>query len=333
MLCIDAATGDEIWTADETMRGARVHRKNTGVSSSPAYGEVDGSGRVVVIYADAFRQIAVAYDTSGAEAWRADLGPYKSQHGQGSSPVIDSGRVYIANDQDGDSSIFALDLSTGEVLWQTPRKVSKAAYATPRVTSIAGREVLIVLSDAEGVAGLDPATGRMLFASGPQPERVVASPVIIHGGDTADVIISSGSGGTGKHMECVTVSRDGDDWSTDVRWTRSKGLPYVPTAVVNDGILFLWNDNGTLACVDSADGSTVWIERVGGKFSGSPLLAGGRLFAISESGDVAVVNATRTFKRHPGGRIADESEATPVAAAGHLYLRGFASLSALPLSK
>ena len=327
LLCLDAATGEDVWHADFALRGVRTHRKNSVASSTPAVGEADdGRKLVVALYADAFEQVAVAYDADGVEAWRRPLGKYESQHGQASSPVVDGGRVYLASDQLAASSVVCLDLASGEEAWSTPRKISKTAYATPRLATLAGRRVLVCLSDAEGVSGLDPETGRLLFASGPQPQRVVASPLIV--GDA--VVVTGGSGGTGKHTECVEVSRDGEKWSTRVRWTKRKAIPYVPTPVAAGGLLFFWNDGGTLTCAEPDSGETLWTERIGGKFSGSPLVAGGRLYAMSEDGVVAVVDAARAFKRHPGGRIEGGSHATPSAAGGLMYLRGFSSLAALP---
>ena len=331
LLCLDATTGESLWKAETETRGVRLHRKNSGGSSTPAYGlTADGEGRLVAVYADAFRQLAVAFDMDGRPVWERDLGHFESQHGHGASPLIENGRVYLANDQLGDSSVVALDLADGEIVWSTSRKVSKTAYATPRMATVGDRRVLIVLSDAEGVAGLDPDTGEALFASGPQPARVVASPVLLPTKEGLAVLISSGSGGGGKHMERVDVRNDGRTWNTSVRWTRSRTLPYVPTPVIAGDLLFLWNDNGTLICVDPDDGSNIWAERLGGNFSGSPLLAGGRLYAISEDGEVVVVDASRTFRRHPGGRIPDGSHSTPSAGDRRMYLRGFASLSALP---
>lgn len=320
-LCLDAATGKEIWSKSIKMAPSHLHKKNSYGSGTPAVGD-EG---VFVLFADTENHIAVGFDHDGNEMWRRDLGSFTSQHGQGSSAIIYEGMVIVPNDQMGTSSVAALDAKSGDVVWQTEKTVRKTAYATPLVASIDGHDVLLTLSGAEGVAGFDPKSGRKLFASGEVPLRVVASPIIADGA----IIVSCGSGGVGKHMEAVVAKKDGSNWTAQTRWIRKKLLPYVPTPIVHDGALFLWNDGGTVACVDPATGDDIWKQRVGGNYSGSPVLIAGRLYVISEDGEIKVVDAAREFNEHPGGKIDDYSYATPAVADGRIYFRGFSSLSCL----
>ena len=322
LVCLDVTSGEQRWTADVKLDPSHLHKKNSYGSSSPAVDE----DRIVCVFADTRKHLVVSFGRDGGERWRTDLGGFESQHGQGSSPVLDGGRVYVANDQLGASSVLALDAATGETVWRTPRESGHTAYATPRLVDLCGRRVLLTAGTAEGVAAFDPEDGRRLFASGPVPLRVVASPVVVPGDG---VVITCGSGGIGKHMECVDVRRDREEWSAANRWTLKKQIPYVPTPVVAGGALFFWNDRGTLARVDPADGSMDWVERLGGNFSGSPLVVGERMVAVDEDGKVLVVDAGETFKRHPGGSIPDNSYATPSVGAGRLLIRGFGSLHSL----
>ena len=116
-----------------------------------------------------------------------------------------------------------------------------------------------------------------------------------------------------------------------VKAERKQNLPYVPTPIVHEGHLYLWNDDGVICCVDlNGDLSdNVWRERVGGKFSGSPVLIDGRLFCISEEGDIVVVDAKPMFKLYGKSSLGDESYATPAVGNGRVYFRGFRSLACL----
>lgn len=320
-LCVDAKTGETIWSKSLSLEASHLHKKNSYGSGTPVVGE-EG---VFVLFADTSHHTAIAYDHDGNELWKRDLGTFTSQHGHGGSAILYEGKVIVPNDQMDVSSIAALDAKTGDVVWQTEKPFRRTAYATPLVTEIDGQPVLLTLCGAEGVAGFNPSTGEKLFASGEVPMRVVASPVIADGA----VIISCGSGGIGKHMEAVVIHHNAGKWTTEARWTRKKLLPYVPTPIVYDGSLFLWTDVGTIACVDPATGEDIWKERIGGNYSGSPVVIGGRLYAISEDGEIKVVDASRKFQEYAGGKIEDFSYATPAVAEGRIYLRGFSTLACL----
>ena len=68
---------------------------------------------------------------------------------------------------------------------------------------------------------------------------------------------------------------------------------------------------------------------MGGKFSGSPVLIDGRLYCISESGEVVVVEASPELKILGRSPLGDESYSTPAVANGRVYLRGFHQLACL----
>ena len=102
----------------------------------------------------------LAFDHGGKLAWKKDLGPYKSQHGGGSSPIVYQDSVILANEQDGDSFLVAVEAATGKTRWQTPRKTVETAYSTPCVYSPeGGKPSLIFNSEAHGISAIDPGTG------------------------------------------------------------------------------------------------------------------------------------------------------------------------------
>ncbi|NQT89006.1 PQQ-binding-like beta-propeller repeat protein, partial [bacterium] len=98
-------------------------------------------------------------------------------------------------------------------------------------------------------------------------------------------------------------------------------VPLVPTPVVKGNRLFLWNDNGSIACHDVTNGKQIWRERVHGSFYGSPVCVGDRLYCISKRGNVFVVAASDTFKELARVPLGEPSFATPAVANGVMYLR------------
>src|SRR5207237_10814036 len=103
----------------------------------------------------------VALDHDGKERWRADLGPFRSGHGFGPSPVVFGGVVVAANDQDGPGCLAALGRDSGKVRWRVPRK-GKASYTTPCVYRPRGGPAELVFTNWDhGITAVDPRTGRV----------------------------------------------------------------------------------------------------------------------------------------------------------------------------
>lgn len=322
--CLDALTGEERWSDTITLAPSHLHKKNSYASGTPA---TDGE-RVYVGFGDDDHIVVAAYTFEGKKVWSRDLGRFESQHGFGLSPIVYEGKLIVPNDQKGPSFIQALDVMTGETLWSTPRKFVTTSYATPMILNVGGEDQIITLSGATGLAGLDPGTGKSLWESGELPQRTVASPVFGNG----LLIATCGQGGRGQYLAAVdpTPGQDGNLLAAE----RKQNLPYVPTPVVQDQYLFLWNDDGIVCCVDMTGDLTqnVWRERVGGNFSGSPVIIDGKIYCISEEGQVVVIDASPQFKLHGSSPLGDQSYATPAVANGRLYLRGFQRLACLKAS-
>jgi len=322
--CLNAATGDKIWSKLTGGNPSRKHAKSSYASSTPA---VDGE-RVYVMFADKENFVVTAYDFTGELIWRRNLGPYVSQHGLGVSPIIYNGKLIVVNDQDGPSSISALDCKTGQTVWTTLRDFEQqsTSYSTPIIYQPAGKKAqLITSSKPVGVAGYDPDTGHELWRSGRLPARTVGSPIVADG----LIIQACGGGGRGTILIGVDPTGSGDVSKTHVKFSRNKVIPYVPTPIYYGNHLYLWNDDGTAACVDIKSGKTVWQRRVGGNYSGSPLCVDGKIYVMSEKGEVMIIAASPEFKSYGKVEIGDPSHSTPSIANGRLYFRTFHRLACL----
>lgn len=317
---LDADSGKIRWTRAISLDSSHLHQKNSWASGTPA---TDGQ-MVYVVFADEQRHVLAAFDLTGEEVWRQDLGEFTSQHGQGASPMLVGELVVLPCDQMGPSQVVAFNKTSGEIVWRTPRTSRKTSYATPMILRSGNQSQLICLSGAMGVTSLDPATGHMHWQSGELPLRTVASPVMAGG----LVFASCGSGGRGALLIGVDPS-PGLKQEERIKVRRETTLPYVPTPVEHNGLLFLWTDRGIVVCLDPASGREIWKERVGGNFSGSPICIDSRLYCISESGDVVVVAAREKFELLGKTSLGGPSYATPAVANGRLFLRTFTRLMCL----
>jgi outer membrane protein assembly factor BamB len=326
LFCIDTETGKTLWTRETGLNRSPKHNKSSWASATPT---VDAE-RVYAAFGDKESNYLAAYTHDGELVWRKNLGAFDSQHGQGVSPVLFENLIIFPNDQDGPSSIVALDKRTGRTVWSTLRSIRRASYATPMIYREKGkRPQLICASGAMGLTSLDPYTGHMNWATGEFPLRTVASPVEADG----LLIQSCGGGGIGKLLIAVDPHGSGDVSSSHVKYRREKVLPYVPTPIAYKGHVYLWNDNGVVSCIVARTGRNVWTRRVGGGYSGSPVCIDGKLYVMSEKGDVVVLAASPEFKLLGKTSLEDGSHATPAVSHGRLYLRTFHHLICLEAGK
>jgi outer membrane protein assembly factor BamB len=332
LLCLDAATGKTLWTQSMPGARAKTHAKNSLASSTPA---VDGE-RVYALFWDGTDMLLAAYDLQGGLQWRQSLGRYQSQHGAGVSPVVYDGRVYVNYDQDlidpkgkpvpgaeHTTALFAFDAATGKPLWRKERQPYRACYSSPimRETPAGGKELVVATSTA--VTAYDPKTGDVIWNWVPdwsyrdRPLRAVASPVVwkdmvfmqTGDGDGSSRIVAARIGGPGTEPQMV--------------WEKRKGFPYVPTMLVHGDHLYIVTDRGGNAgCYDAQTGKEVWNERLGGSMFSSPVLIGGKVYAVSEEGIVFVFPATTSFKLLARNPLHEHVIATPAVADGRLYIRG-----------
>ena len=327
LFCLNPKTGKEIWSRQVGFSKSHKHSNNSWASSTPA---TDGK-RVYLAFSDDEHYTLSAYDFDGRLVWQRLLGGFESQHGQGVSPILFDNLVIISNLQKGPSSVIALDKKTGRTVWSSVHSFYRTSYATPIIVRLQGeRPQLVCASGALGVASLDPQTGHVNWTTGefPEPRRTVASPILAGG----LLIQSCGGGGKGNVLIAVDLSDPNDATKNRIRYERNKVLPYVPTPIYYGGHLYLWNDNGVVSCVKPATGENIWTMRVGGGYSGSPICIDGKMYCITEEGEMVVVPAT---PQQPAAadiqrtNLADPSHSTPIVAGGRLLIRTYHRLAAL----
>lgn len=328
LVCLSAKSGQQLWSRVIGMNRSKKHQKSSWASSTPV---TDGK-LVYVSFADKESYAVAAFDFQGELVWRRSLGPFESQHGLGVSPILFEDLLIAGNDQDGPSSIVALDQRTGQTRWVSGgRSFREASYSTPLVVQVKGQAAqLICVSGAMGITSVDPRNGDLQWRTEEFPLRTVASPVYGEG----LVIASCGQGGRFgvKQVAVDMLSRD-EHGQPQIRWVRDKLIPYVPTPIVLEGHLFEWSDQGIVTCVDLKSGKDVWTQRLGGNYSGSPLCIDHKLYGVEETGAVKVIKAGPEFQELGSADLGDQCHSTPAAANGRLFLRTFHRLKCLEAKK
>lgn len=324
LLCLRKEDGREVWMKKYSMATHPKHKLNSYASSTPA---VD-KDRVYASFADVEKFVVRAWDHAGKELWNVNLGPFKSQHGLGASPILFEEKLIVTNDQDGDSFIVALDVKTGKIVWKCARRgvEQNTAYGTPTILERPGQPTqILTTSFAHGISGLDARTGAMLWEAKVFDKRAVSSPVV-----AGDLVFGScGSGGGGNFVAAVRLGGKGDVTSSNLAYTVKTSAPYVPTPVVSGDRIFWISDDGVASCVEASTGRIIWKERVGGTYFGSPVLVDGHLYCVSSKGEVAVLAAADEYKLLSRNPLGEGSHSTPSVDGDRIYFKTFTHLVCL----
>jgi len=117
----------------------------------------------------------------------------------------------------------------------------------------------------------------------------------------------------------------GDVTTSHVLWKKTKGLPYLASALVYRGQCVMVKDGGIVTAYDARTGREVYQERAAaaGKYYASPVAANGNIYFTSLDGAITVLKAgsgkPEVLATNPklGGRTA----ATPAIADNALFVR------------
>ena len=326
LFCLNAADGKTLWTREFTAGTYRKHKKNTFATSTPT---VDAD-RVYFAYAtpEHYRVAALTHD--GKDAWSIDLGPYRSQHGFGASPVVFEDLLILPDEPDGNGKLVAVETATGKTRWSVPRHGKNATYSTPCIYQPPGKPAELVFTNWQhGLTGVDAKTGKVnweisVFETGKQ-ERSVASPVV-----AGDLVLGScGFAGAQKHLVAVRPYDTSAGNKPKVVWRMERSAPHLPTPLVKGNRVFVCTELGIASCVDAATGKVIWQERVGGNFSASPVVAGDRIFWVADGGRLFVLAAGDKFQILARHQFDEGTQCTPAIAHGRLYVRTEKHLTAL----
>jgi outer membrane protein assembly factor BamB len=270
----------------------------------------------------------LALNHDGKTKWRADLGPVKGGHGFGASPIIHKDLVILNNDQDGESTLLALDKRTGTLKWETPRRSKRLTYSAPCLYKAPGRnEELIFTNWTHGISGIDPATGKLKWENNvfnqTSKERAIGSPIV------AGNLVIGTCGFVTKLKHLVALRPKGD--KMEEAWRIEKSVPHIPTPLLLGKNLFLWNDQGIVTCVEPNTGKVHWSERAvrSGRFFGSPITAGGNIFCAESKGKMIVLRGDGKFEVLAENNLGEKCNTTPAVADGVMYVRTYEHLIAI----
>lgn len=322
LLCLDRLTGTVLWNK-QVLRQKPGHKQkfNSYASSTPV---TDGQ-RVYVLASDG---TLAAVSTEGSVVWSHREFEYFSEHGLAVSPILYKDLLIVPFD--GSSSgpdkkvgwqkpwdqavILALDKNTGKVRWRGRRGFSCIAHITPQVLSENGRDQL-VSSAGNVVQGFNLKTGERIWTVSSPGEGVVPSIVI------GDGLIFTTSGFGDSTIRTVRTGGKGDVTKTHIAWESTDDVSKIPSMLYVSPFLFLVTETGVAKCLRAETGEEIWRERLGGRYSASPIWAEGRIYFLSEKGKTTIVQAGGEFKVLAENELKEKCGASPAVSQKHIFIR------------
>jgi outer membrane protein assembly factor BamB len=244
--CFEASTGKPVWK-----------------QTYPARGTVDwGAGPRATPYIDGDRvytygalgHLACWEMKDGKSVWIRNAVAQEAgavpKWGLSSSPLVDGNKLYVQ--VGGAAGTVAYDKTSGKPLWTS--KTGAAGYASPVLTTLAGKSQLLV-TDAETVLALDPETGKTIwqFARKSNHGMNCATP-IVHG----DTVLLASNIGT----QLLKVGPNGAEsiWNIETL-ERGRG-PCHADPVISGNEVYEYtgfpNQDKTLRCLSLKDGKELW---------------------------------------------------------------------------
>ena len=321
---VDKTKGEVIWK--RPLGGGDVKMRKQNMSSpSPV---TDGRS----VYVMTGTGVLKGFDFSGKELWTRDVqkeyGEFGLQWGYASSPLLFEDSLYVqvlhGMKTDAPSYVMRIDKKTGKTIWKVDRptnalRESPDAYTTPGLLRV-GKSVEIVITGGDCATGHDMATGKELWrANGLNPGndqnyRIVASPVIFN-----DIIYAPTRI---KPLLALKAGGRGDITTSHLLWSTVNG-PDVPTPVTDGKYFYIVNDRGLMWCLDAKTGAEIYGQQriKPGTYSGSPVLADGKIYVTNEDGLTTVVAAGPKFEVLAENPLNDYVLSSPAISDGRIFIR------------
>jgi outer membrane protein assembly factor BamB len=161
------------------------------------------------------------------------------------------------------------------------------------------------------------------------PSVIFGMPVIHEG----KVFVTSGGdlwwGKRRGWLHCIDASKSGDVTKKAEIWSYALGRETCSTPAVYDGMVFVADCGGTIHCVDAATGKPLWTHKADGACWGSPMVADGKVYIGTRTGEFDVLAATREKRVISSIQTKEPIAGTVTAANGTLYIATMTHLYAV----
>lgn len=304
-----------------------------GISSSP----VLAGNKVMLVVDQLTDSYIAAYDLdSGAQCWRNDR-PNGVTGGYSTPAVYEPAggpaQVIVA----GPMQLIAYNSETGERIWW----VTGMTNAPVGVPIISGQRVFVcepvgepipmrvlgVETDKDGKIVLDKAKQqigmyRLLDRIDREWGNADGAVEEAEWDRAIGTFVSKGG------LVAIDLGGSQDVTDSHVRWSYKKTLPYIPSVLLYDELLYVVRDGGILTTIDPVSGEVLRTERLKatGQYYASPVAGGDKVVLVNTDGKLTVLSAGRNWEVLATNDLGEPCHATPAIANNRIYVRTSGSL-------
>jgi len=326
IFCLNKNTGAVIWekTIYDGLPKVKRHVKASYANPTPA---TNGKNLVVSLGSEGL----YCFDLDGKLLWKQDLGVLDGgwtagpdfHWGFGSSPVIYKHLVIVQCDTQNQAFVAAYNLTNGKRVWQTLRE-EDSSWSTPTIYEGKNGAELIT-SGTKYYRGYDPLTGKELWRMADGVDVKIPTPVAAN-----DLFFLGGGSSNQRHSFYVVRAgskgeiKPADASANNIAWQSPQIRPHIVTPLVYKDYLYVCTDNGIVSQYTAKNGEPTFRARLGsgGSFSASPVAADGKVYFVSEDGDVFVIKAETKFELLARNSMGEVVMATPAIVGKMIVIRG-----------
>ena len=264
VFCYDANSGELKWkTAAPPAANMPEVTEDTGYAAPTMCAD---SKRVYAVFATG-QVLCLAHD--GTLLWHKQLPDPVIMYGYASSPLLMGDKLVVQYDMDEKQTIFALNVFTGETMWQTERE-SAQSWSSPKAVVADGKGMVFTAGNMCAEL-FDLETGKRLWSQDCMGGEVAASASVRDG----KIFFSNSGAFTG-----ALGVKDGEILFRN----DDSPAPDVASAVLFGDQYLLFGSGGTIIAIDAADGHELYEEDLDNGFYASPVTVGGKVVAVDLDG-------------------------------------------------
>ena len=339
LICLDRETGKTIWS--KAIEPVLPEDRYGGMFAQHGYAShtpVSDGERVYVFFG---KTGALAFDMDGKQLWQTKVGDELDPRnwGSASSPILYKNLLIVTASAECEGMV-ALDKNTGKEVWRQEASGLGGTWGTPVLVEVDAERTDLVIGVPFEIWAFNPDTGKLRWYCEAMNTDSYCSSVVAEQG------VVYGIEGRGGGSIAVRTGGMGDVSKSHVVWN-GRDTSRIGSPIVHDGRLYYFGDR-IANCVDAKTGDQIYKARLdndksatvaegrgfggpggrGGPMSNmdysSPVLADGKLYFLSRTGDMFVLKSGPKFEQLSVNRVTNDSEdfsATPAVSDGQLFIR------------
>ncbi|QDT29578.1 outer membrane protein assembly factor BamB family protein [Gimesia panareensis] len=342
LICLDRKTGKILW--DRSVEPVLPEDVYTGMFAEHGFASHTPTSDGKHVYAYFGKSGAVAYDMEGNQLWQTIVGDELDPRrwGSSSSPILYKDLLIVTASAESEAMV-ALNKKTGKEVWRQESTGFNATWGTPILVPVDKERTDLVIGVPYEIWGLNPDNGKLRWYCEAMSTDTYCSSVIA-GKDGVVYGIEGRGGGS------IAVKADGkgDVSKSHVLWS-GRDANRIETPVLYDGRIYFFS-RGIVNCIDARTGERIFRGRLesdsgstaseepprrggfggrgGGGFRGSdyssPVVADGKIYFVSRSGETYVIKAGDKLEQLAVNRLTNDEEdfsASPAISDGDLFIR------------